>query len=396
MRPLRWMLVLVLIVGVTGCFKVTVPKIPERFNVNFDEGDDRSRSDSGDRWDRDEYPTGPESTPPSRRPSQLPLSVAGGGWSDLAYSLGGAIIGAEGGYLYYPFDTLAYPGKSVDLGVRLQEIRRMSGVEGVAVEFLLDGKRVGTDMTDSEGIAVIPWTPAKPGCYTFRARIADAPRDHEPAEAIEPVLLVVCAREKDTPMMVIDLDHTVVDASFWRVLLPGSGWAKPMAGSVEVTRRLAKDYQLIYLTHRPDLLTRRSKAWLSEHGYPVAPLLVSEMKDVMDSGEFKTGKLKSLREAYPRLSIGIGDKPSDAQAYVQNGMTAYLLPNFDKNDPDEMRELAEIVRDIKGPGTLQVVSSWDEIEAGIYRERRYPPKEFVSYLTQRARAVERLKEDDDD
>ena len=41
-----------------------------------------------------------------------------------------------------------------------------------------------------------------------------------------------------------------------------------MAGSVEALNRISKRYAVIYLTHRPDLLTRKSKTWLTTTATP--------------------------------------------------------------------------------------------------------------------------------
>ena len=80
--------------------------------------------------------------------------------------------------------------------------------------------------------------------------------DHRELLEVSPAPLLVAARAKEESFVVIDLDHTVVDSSFFRVLTFG---AKPMADSVAVTNRIVQLYNIIYLTHRPDLMTRKSK-----------------------------------------------------------------------------------------------------------------------------------------
>ena len=329
-------------------------------------------------------------------PSQLPSS-GGGSWRDLVTDVvGQTFVGAEHGAVFYAFDTLAYPNQPVDLTVKLLSARDLKAIGGVTVGFYRDEYLAGRVTTGADGVANLRWTPPGRGTYTFHARIVAVP-DESFGELIQvaPAPLIVSAQSKDTPFAVVDLDHTVVDSSFFRVLLDGG---RPMASSVEVLGRIAQQYAIIYLTHRPDLLTRKSKQWLIANNYPRGPLLVSEMKDVLDSGEFKTAKLSEVRKAFPGVALGIGDKLSDAQAYVDNGLTAYLIPHYD-DDPDDMRDMARDIRRLRGQGRLQVVAGWREIEQGLFARRQHTPQAFATWLDREADRLEREKrrrDDDDD
>jgi hypothetical protein len=243
----------------------------------------------------------------------------------------------------------------------------------------------GRVTTDSDGIARLRWTPPEVGNYTFTARIVAVPSEAQvELLAISPAEFLVAAREKNTRFFVIDLDHTVVDSKFLHVLLDGG---TPMADSVAVTGRLAERYGIIYLTHRPDLLTRRSKAFLKDNGYPLGPLLVSELKDVLRSGQFKAAKLGELRKAFPGVVAGIGDVLSDAQAYTANGMTAYLIPRC-KDKPRDLRKLAADLRALRDTDRLQVVGNWRELEQAVFQGRPFPPLAFADSLDRRARQIE--------
>jgi len=151
---------------------------------------------------------------------------------------------------------------------------------------------------------------------------------------------------------------------------------------------------VIYLTQRPDLLTRKSKAWLRANGYPVGPLLTGELKHALDSGAFKTARLKDLRAVYPNVAIGIGDKISDAQAYVDNGLTAYLIPHY-KAKPKDLRKLAREIRGLRGRGRLHVVEDWRQIERGIFDGASWPPETFARMLERQADRLEREKKEED-
>ncbi len=327
----------------------------------------------------------------------------GSGLTDFTGGLSGVFLGAEHGVIFYAFDTLAYPRKPVDLAARVQSAKNLKSLEGASLGFYQGRKLIGTAETDGDGYGRISWTPPKAGNYEFTVRILEPPKDddYEDSVKVTPAPLLVAARDKKTEFVVIDLDHTVVASSFFRVLIGG---AKPMADAARVTRKLAKKYSIVYLTHRPNILTRKSKAWLSDNGYPRGPLMVSELKDAFgDSGKFKTARLKTMKKSFPSIRIGIGDKLSDAQAYVDNGMSAYLIPHY-KHKPKNMRKIAGAIRGLKGRGRLHVVEGWREIDAGVSDGRVFPPEVFAQRLEGQAKSLQaiedarkkREKDDDDD
>jgi hypothetical protein len=333
-----------------------------------------------------------------------PARAATGGqdWKDTLADMAGKItLGAEGGLLYYAFDSLADPGKPVDLVVRLMLLKKFQGIEGVTVEFDLADKHLGKAKTDKDGYARVAWTPPQAGDYKIMAAITGVSDETgKKLLELEAASLLVAARPKATKFVVIDLDHTVVASSFFRVLTFG---ARPMPGAAKAVTDLARTYSVIYLTHRPDLLTGKSKDWLSENGFPRAPLLVSELKDVFDSGKYKTGRIKDLRKEFPGLSIGIGDKFSDAEAYVDNGLQAYLIPHYER-DTDDAKDLEKVAAQVrKLDGRIQVVDNWDEVRAGILQGKKFAPKPFADRLDSKARKLRqdrdrrrRSRRDDDD
>ena len=321
-----------------------------------------------------------------------------GGWQDLVTDVaGGVFLGAEKGIVFYAYDVLTYPNESVELVARVQMAKFLEDVPGVKVGFYKGSDLLGSARTDRYGRATLTWTPPKEGDYSLTAKIDAVPnKDYKDMLGVSPAPLLVAARSQKTPFVVIDLDHTVVGSSFFRVLVGG---AKPMTRSVRVTRAIAKEYSIIYLTQRPTLLGRKSKRWLKDNGYPKGVLLLSELgKALADSGGFKTTQLTTIKKSFPGIQIGIGDKPSDAQAYVDNGMVAYLLPHY-KEKYKSMREKAQQIRELDDQGRLHVVRSWSEIEAGVFKSKQFPPDDFVRYLEQRAQTLERRereKEEDDD
>jgi len=328
-------------------------------------------------------------------PSQLPSE---GKWGDVIRGAGDYLAGSEYGYLFYAYDTLAYPGEPIELVARVQQVDGLKAIPGVTVGFFHRRELIGTALTDDGGYAVITVRPLREGDYRYVAKVITTPSEtHDDLLRCSPAPLLVAARDRRTPMAVIDLDHTLAAASFAHVLL---GTVRPMPHSVAVTRRIAREYTVVYLTHRPQQLTRKSKLWLTDNGYPAGPLMLSRVSDLFSgSGKFKSARLDALREVYPNVRIGIGDKVSDAQAYASAGLDAYLIPHY-KRKPKDMRKLAKEIRALPRRGRLAVVTSWREIEAGIFDGVHYPPDEYASWLDRDASGLEaekrRKNRDDDD
>lgn len=305
---------------------------------------------------------------------------------DVGRAVGDHLAGAEDGVLFYGYDTLAYPGKEVDLVARLRLLEGLIDIPDVTLGFYLDDTFLGKAVTDDDGRATISWTPPRQGDYSLRVKVLAKPRNQEKdLTALTPARLFVAARPKDIPIAIVDLDHTVVQSGFARVLLGG---ARPMPHSQDVLKRLSKKHTIVYLTHRPNLLSNKSKNWLINNGYVRGPLLMSDLADVFgDSGKFKTARLKALRKTFPNVQLGIGDKLSDAAAYAANGVTAYLIPHYD-DEPKAMREMATelgvLRRQVDNEKHLNVVGGWKEIEQGIFEDKHYPAESYIKSLRSRA------------
>lgn len=54
--------------------------------------------------------------------------------------------------------------------------------------------------------------------------------------------------------------------------------AEPMEGAAEVINQLAQDYEIIYLTARPEWAKELSANWLKKHGFPDAKIICVQDK----------------------------------------------------------------------------------------------------------------------
>ncbi len=281
----------------------------------------------------------------------------------------------DSGAAFCAMDTLAYPRQPVELAARLRTAAGLKPIAGATVAFTRGDWVAGRITTDANGLAAMRWTPPEAGNYSFEAAIVGVPNENSRDMLGVKATLLVAARDRMSPQVVVGLDQTVADGG------------KPMTDSVEVLGRVSKSYGIIYITHRPDMPAGKSKSWLADNGFPSGPLLAGFMTGLPDSGKFKSARPAALRRDFPGAAIGIGDKLSDAQAYVDNSMTAYLVPDC-KENPKDMRALAAEIRALRGQDRLQVVGNWRQIEQGIFGGKRFPPEDFARQLEARAARIE--------
>jgi hypothetical protein len=289
------------------------------------------------------------------------------------------LLGTEGSYFFVGYDQLTTPGGAAVLQTRLQAGDLLANQPGYTVKYFLGPDLYAAALTDQDGYARAPFTAESPGDYIFKAQPAPTGFSQTPPE---PMDIFIASRPADTPLLIVDLDKTIVESGFRQVLF---GQPKPMANSARVMQQLAKDYTVVYLTHRPEYFGPKSKQWLADNGYPRAPVLLSSLKGFASgSKQFKSTRLAEIHRQFTNIRIGVGDKISDAQVYQANGAQAYLIVQTQTlKAPQEMLDLAADISTL--PATVQVVSNWDQIERGVFDRQKFPPSAMVSLLQDQAR-----------
>ena len=293
----------------------------------------------------------------------------------------GAMVDADHGVLLYGLDMLTTPGSRVQLQARLRSPRSMEGIEGVRVSFRENGGLLGEAITDDEGVAEIDCSMRVAGPHVIDIVPTKLPRtiDEDYNQALDArARMLVDAEPTDTKFIVLDLDHTLVDAAGGNVLMKTD--SQEMAHAVEVMRRIGESYHVIYLTHRPQAMTVKSGQWLREHKLPTGVLLSATGGLFLESNQkYKSAALAELRKSHPNITIGVGDKASDATAYLENDMTAYLIPQC-KPNPEACRKLAREVRALPHLDRVQAVTGWEQIAQGILNHERFTAEEFAKSL----------------
>lgn len=217
-------------------------------------------------------------------------------------------------------DAITVPGATVPLRVKVEDafgpFRPDAAREKVT--FLAFGRELGTARTDREGFAALTvQAPREPGVYGVTTRLDG--RDGRPSGHAK--LFVVPA---DRPVVVCDVDGTLSAMGTVRALVAGDR-APCYPGSPELLRELAKTHQVVYLTARDDALDKKTRAFLALHAFPTGPVIFDEWglttpearAQLLPSnhGKFKRAVIDGLLARGLRVTLGIGNAETDAEAY---------------------------------------------------------------------------------
>ena len=307
-------------------------------------------------------------------------SVGGGGsvQSQAMDAVSAVMGGGRRGVLFFGEDILATPGATIQPAARVRNWDGRQKMAGIVVAFYDDdSKEIARAITDNDGWATCkPMAAARrPGLTILTARVLKAP-EPMPREIrdLPPATVVVSVQTPATRFVVVDLDGTLCTGGkggFLRVAFLDGG--KMRVGSQRAMVAIAKQYRVIYLTHRPMDLTRRSRNWLRSNGYPAGPILLSRFSEAIgDSEKYKTRRLRAIRRVFPNLIFGIGDKANDITAYRKAGMTAIWTPWYKGKWKDMQKAAREIeaMRDAK----VIVCANWRQVRSAIAGKYTCPPK----------------------
>jgi hypothetical protein len=214
------------------------------------------------------------------------------------------------------------------------------------VTFEREGRALGSAVTDGDGVAELRAASFGPG--THRVRVVLDAAGYEVRRA----WLTVAVAARETPILITDLDGTVVDGGALDPAIRPNPKIIPIPGAPEAVTELAGSYQVLYLTARDDFLMNRTKNWLDQWNFPLAPAYFWDFKGAYPTSRvqerYKTEAIAALKREFPNVVAGVGDRLHDVRAYAANGITPYLIG--DAVDGDEALP----------HGTVRV-GSWDEI-----------------------------------
>jgi len=291
------------------------------------------------------------------------------------------LLGTKGQYLLTTRDNLVLPGEPVTLIARVQSGDMLKSQVGCVVRFYRDGRLYRVTETNQDGQALVCFQSEQPGDIQFQVVVSPVGL-HDVAPA--PQTLRVSCRNPDTPMVIVDLDKTIVASGFHTVLL---GDPEPAEHSQQVLHRLAQTHTIVYLTHRPDYFSAKTKIWIENNGFPPGPVLLSTMRGFLKGSKaFKSERIAELRRCFTRLKIGIGDKFSDVLAYHKNQLKAFLLVQFpNSSDRKDWEMLLHNLESL--PAEIQAVRNWSQINTALFQQVSFPPVDMTEFVKEKIRTL---------
>ncbi|UCG32221.1 MAG: hypothetical protein JSU68_11200 [Phycisphaerales bacterium] len=241
-----------------------------------------------------------------------------------AWILGSALVPGCGPAILSADDALAREGNSKVRLMAYVEQEPVLGlrrdVEDVRVRFYVDGREVGDDETDRDGRADDKCRLPDGTARRFEARARVEGRDLRSRGNIY-------TWRRNRTIIAVDVDNTLAETEYKELILEDEDdESDPLKRSRKVLNRLAEEYQILYLTARPRFLLDKTREWLDEEDFPPGPVVTAKgIRQAARPEEFKRKSLEKLRDDWPNLLIGIGDKASDAEAYGANKMLAVIV-----------------------------------------------------------------------
>ncbi len=132
------------------------------------------------------------------------------------------------------------------------------------------------------------------------------------------------------PLIVIDIDDTVVESGFWsnlRLFFNLYSSKAPFEGAPEALHELRSSWNLVLVSARDDQFAGRTVRWLDAQGFPEAPVVFSNrlLLSASSRAEYKTRVMEHLRQRGLPTAVGIGNEASDVAAYLANEARAILI-----------------------------------------------------------------------
>ena len=171
----------------------------------------------------------------------------------LAFILSAALFGicpdaAVARVLVY--DDVAPKGQEVMLRAETRGAFLSKG--GEVVEFIVDGRSIGKNLSGKDGFAVKTFVPAKTGLYKINVKSGD---DKDSG--------LLLALEKKTRIVFIDVGDSLLEGPFGE---------KERPESRKAITKIQKRFPIVYLL-KGLLSVEGVRSWLKKNNFPVAPVL---------------------------------------------------------------------------------------------------------------------------
>jgi hypothetical protein len=166
----------------------------------------------------------------------------------------------------FVYDDVALKGHEIMLRAETRGALLSKG--GEVVEFIIDGRPIGKNLSGRDGFAVKTFVPARMGLYKINVKSGED-KDNG----------ILLALEKKTRIVFIDVGGSLLEGPF----------EAEKSGSSKAVTRIHKRFPIVYLIK--GLLNVESvRSWLKKNNFPVAPVLSWGQGEVF--GEIKERDLQ--------------------------------------------------------------------------------------------------------
>ena len=214
-----------------------------------------------------------------------------------------------------PYDLLLPAGEPATLDVEVER-RWLTFIDPPVADAEVEVEGVGRARTGPDGIASFALGALPVGTHHYKVRTS-----RKPLEAIVQVV------DREAPILVVDIDKTIADVTPQGFIFRKVLNVRPMLGSREALDELSKTMQILFLTARDHIFTRKTKLWLRAAEFPEAPVYLRKGTRFWSASPqaHKIERLKEVRSRFPNIRFGVGDKPGDAIAYMAHGIRPILI-----------------------------------------------------------------------
>jgi hypothetical protein len=183
------------------------------------------------------------------------------------------------------YDSVTLKGQEVML--KAETRGKLFSKGGELVEFFVNGKSIGKNLSGRDGFAVKRYTPLKSGLYKILIKSGESKGDG-----------FLLALDKKAKIVFIDVEGSLLDGPFG---------AQAKSGSAEAVKKICKRFPVVFL-QKGFLNVRTVRAWLKEKGYPEAPVLSWERGDVLKEIKEKGLNIKAIVGGAEIINAAEGEK----------------------------------------------------------------------------------------
>jgi hypothetical protein len=184
------------------------------------------------------------------------------------------------------YDNVALKGREVMLMAETRGGLLSKG--GEIVEFFVNGKSIGKNLSGRDGFAVKRFTPVKAGLYKIHVKSGDDKNNG-----------VILALDRRKKIVFIDVEGSLLDGPFGIKAKPGS------TGAV---KKICKRFPIVFL-QKGFFNVKTVRAWLKENDFPDAPVLSWNRGDVLREIKEKGLSIKALIGGAEVIEAAETDKP---------------------------------------------------------------------------------------